>query len=224
MTDVKQQVTKVQATAVLEIVSDVVCPWCYVGKRRFSQALDQLGDFPLTIHWRPFELNPGMPREGMARREYCERKFGSLEQANQLYARVVAAAEADGLELKVERIARTPNTRAAHRLIEFAGEHACQDAVVDALFEAYFVTGEDIGSQAVLLAIAHAAGLERDAVTSMLTAPAGDAVIEAAQSRAHQLGVSGVPAFLYNGHLLFSGAQSPETIAVSLQRARARGL
>lgn len=219
MTDAKDQ-----TIPMLEIVSDVVCPWCYVGKQRLTQALHRLGDFPLHIRWQPFELNPGMPREGMARREYCERKFGSLEQAQQLYARVVAAAEADGLELKIERIARTPNTRAAHRLIEFAGEHACQDAVVDALFEAYFVNGEDIGSEAVLLAIAHAAGLARDAVANMLATPAGDAVIEAAESRAHELGVSGVPAFLYNGHLLFCGAQSPATIALSLQRARARGL
>ena len=167
-----------------------------------------------------------MQRQRDGRGALCaaEQQVAVIEQAQQLYARVVAAAEADGLELKIERIARTPNTRAAHRLIEFAGEHARQDAVVDALFEAYFVNGEDIGSEAVLLAIAPAAGLARDAVANMLATPAGDAVIEAAESRAHELGVSGVPAFLYNGHLLFSGAQSPATIALSLQRARARGL
>lgn len=211
-------------TPVLEIVSDVVCPWCYVGKRRLQQALAQLGDFPLRIQWRPFELNPTMPRQGMARREYCERKFGSLEQANQLYGRVVAAANGDGLALHVERIARTPNTRAAHRLIEFADAHGCQDAVVDGLFEAYFVNGEDVGDHAVLLELGARAGLARDAVSAMLAAPDGDAVIEAAEQHAHELGVSGVPSFVYNGHLLFSGAQSAETIALSLQRARARGL
>jgi predicted DsbA family dithiol-disulfide isomerase len=165
-----------------------------------------------------------MPTQGMARREYCERKFGSLEQANQLYGRVVAAANADGLELHVERIQRTPNTRAAHRLIEFADHHGCQDAVVDALFEAYFVNGQDVGSEAVLLDIAAAAGLPRDTVATMLSAADGDAGIEAADQQAHELGVSGVPSFLYNGHLLFSGAQSAETIALSLKRARARGL
>ena len=209
---------------VLEIVSDVVCPWCYVGKRRLTQALNQLGEFPLRIRWRPFELNPDMPRGGMARREYCERKWGSLEQANQLYGRVVAAANADGLALNVERIARTPNTRAAHRLIEFADSHGCQDAVVDALFEAYFVNGQDVGDVAVLLDIAASAGLARDATTAMLNAPEGDAEIAAAESEAHELGVSGVPSFVYNGHLLFSGAQSPETIALSLKRAYTRGL
>ncbi|MBK8957024.1 MAG: DsbA family oxidoreductase [Proteobacteria bacterium] len=212
------------ATPLLEIVSDVVCPWCYVGKRRLAQALAQLGDFPLRIRWRPYELNPGMPREGMARREYCERKFGSVEHANHLYARVAAAAQADGLALHVERIARTPNTRAAHRLIDWADRHGRQDAVVDALFEAYFVNGEDVGKHAVLEDIAARADLGREAAAKMLSAPDGDAVIEAAENDAHELGISGVPSFLYNGHLLFSGAQSAETIALSLQRARARGL
>ena len=218
------QATNDPASPVLEIVSDVICPWCYIGKRRLDVALTQLGDFPLTIHWRPYELNPGMPPQGMARREYCERKFGSLEYANQLYARVIAAAEADGLALNVAGMTRTPNTRAAHRLIEFAGEHRCQDAVVDALFEAYFVSGQDVGDPAVLLHIAVQAGLDRDAVATMLAAPAGDAVIETAERAMHELGVDGVPAFVYNGRLLFSGAQSPETIALTLQRARARGL
>jgi len=213
-----------QATPVLEIVSDVVCPWCYVGKRRLAEALDQLGEFPLSVQWRPYELNPTMPRAGMARREYCERKFGSLEQANQLYARVVDAAHAAGLELNVDRMTRTPNTRAAHRLIEFAAREGHQDAVVDGLFAAYFVNGQDVGDHTVLLDVAAAAGLARDAVSAMLAEPEGDAIIEAAERDARELGVSGVPAFVYNGHLLFAGAQSPETIALSLRRARERGL
>ena len=212
------------AMPVLEIVSDVICPWCYVGKRRLTQALAQIDDFELEIRWRPYELNPHMPREGMDRRSYCEVKFGSLEQANQLYGRVAAAAHADGLPLNFERIARTPNTRAAHRLIEFAGAHACQDAVVDALFAAYFVAGRDIGSPAVLIDVAVAVGLEHDAVAAMLEAPDGDAPIEAAESAAHELGIEGVPAFVYNGRMLFSGAQSPDTIALALKRAHARGL
>lgn len=212
------------ATPVLEIVSDVVCPWCYVGKRRLAQALAQLEDFPLTIRWRPFELNPGMPRNGMPRREYCERKFGSLENANRLYARVVAAAHEDGLTINVERMTRTPNTRAAHRLIEWADGEGRQDALVDALFEAYFVNGEDVGDDAVLLDVAVRAGLPRDAAGAVLASTDGDSHIEAAEHAAHELGVSGVPSFVYNGHLLFSGAQSAETIALTLKRARARGL
>ncbi len=213
-----------RATPVLEIVSDVICPWCYVGKRRLAQALERLTDFPLEIRWRPFELNPTMPAAGMDRGSYCIAKFGSVEYAKQMYGRVVAAAQADGLVLNIERIARTPNTRAAHRLIAFADDHSAQDAVVDALFAAYFVNGQDIGADEVLIDLAVAAGLDRAAVTAMLALADGEATIEAAERDAHELGVDGVPAFLYNGRLLFSGAQSPETIALALRRAHARGL
>ena len=212
------------AMPVLEIVSDVICPWCYVGKRRLALALEQLRDVPLAIRWRPFELNPTMPVAGMDRRSYCVAKFGSLDDANQMYGRVLAAAQADGLALNIERITRTPNTRAAHRLIEYAGLQGVQDAMVDSLFEAYFVDGQDVGSAPQLIKLAVALGLERTAVTAMLADSAGDATIEAAERDAHALGVEGVPAFFYNGRMLFSGAQSPQTIALALQRAHARGL
>ncbi len=209
----------------LDIVSDVVCPWCYIGKHRLGQALAMLDEaVDLEIRWRPFELNPGMPREGMDRRAYCEAKFGSVEYANQLYANVAANARADGLPMAVERIARTPNTRAAHRLIEAAGRAGCQDAVVDALFQAYFVDGRDIGSTATLVDIAAAAGLNADAIETLLRGAGGDEEIERQEREAHELGVNGVPAFLFNGRLLFSGAQTPQTIALSIQRAVAKGL
>ncbi len=213
-----------RATALLEIVSDLICPWCYVGKRRLAQALQQLTDLPLEIRWRPFELNPTMPGTGMDRRSYCVAKFGSLDYANQMYARVITAAKDDGLALNVERITRTPNTRAAHRLIEYAGQQGQQDAMVDALFEAYFVNGQDIGSLPQLTELAVTIGLARDAVAAMLARNDGDAAIVAAENDAHELGVEGVPAFVYNGRMLFSGAQSPQTIVLALQRAHARGL
>ncbi|MEQ8232017.1 MAG: DsbA family oxidoreductase [Gammaproteobacteria bacterium] len=213
------------ARARLDIVSDVVCPWCYIGKHRLAQALALLdGDIDLDIHWRPFELNPGMPREGMDRRAYCEAKFGSVEYANQLYANVAANAQADGLPMAVERIQRTPNTRAAHRLIELAGRSGCQDAVVDALFQAYFVDGRDVGDTATLVELGAAAGLNRDAVETALLAAAGDDEITRQEREAQTLGVSGVPAFLFNGRLLFSGAQTPQTIALAIRRAVAKGL
>ncbi|MEQ8659283.1 MAG: DsbA family oxidoreductase [Gammaproteobacteria bacterium] len=213
------------ARARLDIISDVVCPWCYIGKHRLEQALALLDDeVDLDIRWRPFELNPDMPREGMDRRAYCEAKFGSVEYANQLYANVAANARADGLPMAVERIARTPNTRAAHRLIELAGRSGCQDAVVDALFEAYFVAGRDVGDNATLVEIGAAAGLNRDAVETALLGASGDEAIARQEREAHALGVSGVPAFVFNGHLLFSGAQTPQTIALALRRAVTRGL
>ena len=130
----------------LEIVSDVVCPWCYIGKHRLERGLAMLkSGHKFDIRWRPYELNPTLPAEGMDRRDYCEAKFGSLEYADQLYANVAANAEADGLPMDVAAIKRTPNTRAAHRLIEAAGECGRQDALVDALFKAYFVDGKDVG-------------------------------------------------------------------------------
>ncbi|MEX2482160.1 MAG: DsbA family oxidoreductase [Gammaproteobacteria bacterium] len=214
-----------QPTARLDIVSDVVCPWCYIGKHRLTRALALLEDAPpLDIRWRPFELNPTLPAAGMDRRAYCVAKFGSVERANALYANVAANAHADGLPMAVERIARTPNTRRAHRLIELAQTHACQDAVVDALFEAYFVDGRDIGDLETLTALGSAVGIDGDSIAAALTDAAGGAAIERQEHAAHELGVSGVPSFLYNDRLLFSGAQSPETIARAIQRAAARGL
>ena len=209
----------------LDIVSDVVCPWCYIGKHRLARALERIGDrIALDIRWRPFELNPTLPAAGMDRREYCTIKFGSIERARQLYENVVATAHADGLPMRIERITRTPNTRLAHRLIEIAREHGCQDVVVDALFEAYFVDGRDIGDLATLIALGSAAGMAGAVVETALADAGGDAVIERQEHAAHELGVSGVPAFLYNDRLLFSGAQSAETIALAIQRAAARGL
>ena len=210
----------------IEIWSDVICPWCYIGKHRLARAfalangaLDQI-----AVRWRPYELNPTLPRAGMDRRAYCVAKFGSLEYANELYARVAANAHTDGLPFDHERIARTPNTRTAHRLIELAGAHGCQNAVVDALFAAYFVDGRDIGELQVLLAIGAGAGLDREPLETALLAAAGDLPIIAAEHAAHELGIDGVPAFVYHGRLLFSGAQSPQTIAAALTRALAKGL
>ena len=209
----------------LDIVSDVVCPWCYIGKHRLGQALEMLDEeIELDIRWRPYELNPGMPRAGMDRRAYCEAKFGSVEYANQLYANVAANAHADGLPMAVDRIARTPNTRAAHRLIEAAGRAGCQDAVVDGLFRAYFVDGRDIGNTVTLVEIGAAAGLNADALETLLSGATGDDEITRQEREAHELGVNGLPAFVFNGRLLFSGAQTPQTIALSIQRAIAKGL
>lgn len=211
----------------LDIVSDVVCPWCYIGKHRLARALDTLdGALELDIHWQPYELNPTLPATGMERRAYCEAKFGSLAYAEQIYARIAASAADDGLPIAVERIARTPNTRRAHRLIELAGEAgaACQDAVVDALFQAYFADGRDVGDVEVLLSIASDAGLDAGTVRDALDDGPALARIEREERSARAMGIDGVPAFLFNGRLLFTGAQSPETIARALERAAAKGL
>lgn len=209
----------------LDVVSDVVCPWCYIGKARLRRALEEIDrSIAVAVRWRPFELNPTLPPDGMDRREYCERKFGSVDRANQLYARVVDAARDDGLPMAIERIARTPNTRAAHGLIALAEDSGNQDAIVDALFKAYFVDGRDIGDTATLLAIGSSAGLDANSTAEALNSSERIAAIAALEREADERGVSGVPSFLINGRLLFSGAQDARTIARTLERAVAKGL
>ena len=209
----------------LDVVSDPICPWCYIGKHRLRQGLELLDpEIDIDVHWRPFELNPTMPREGMDRDAYCERKFGSIAYARQLYANVAANAKADGLPMEVDRIARTPNTRLAHRLIAYAEDHGRQNDLVDTLFAAYFVEGRDIGDAAVLGELAHDAGLDAAAVDALLADDGADAAIDAQEREAQGLGVQGVPAFLFNGKLLFSGAQDPRTIALAIERALTKGL
>lgn len=209
----------------IDVISDVICPWCYIGKHRLEQGLAMLDtDVDIDVRWRPFELNPTMPKEGMDREAYCERKFGSIERARQLYANVAANAEADGLPMAVDRIARMPNTRAAHRLIGYAEERGKQNAIVDALFAAYFIDGRDIGDDGELLDIATTSGLDGVEVGELLANAEADAVIEGQEREADAMGVHGVPAFLFNGRLLLTGAQDPKTVALSIERAIAKGL
>jgi len=151
------------ATALrIEVVSDVVCPWCYIGKRRLEKALALVGgNLAPQVTWLPFQLNPGMPAEGMPRAEYRRAKFGSVERGRQLDARVAAEGRSEGIAFALERIERTPNTFAAHQLIDLAQQAGVGGAVVDALFRAYFEEARDVGDRGVLLAIAESAGLAR---------------------------------------------------------------
>lgn len=211
--------------ATLDIVSDVICPWCYIGKQRLRQALDRLDDaIELQVRWQPYELNPSMPPGGLERDRYYTAKFGSEAGAANLIANVTANAHNDGLEMDYTRIARVPNTIAAHRLIWYAERTQNQDAVVDGLFRAYFVEGRNLEDNDVLAAIAVAAGIDADEVATLLAGDEGIDIVKAAAKRAHHSGIQGVPAFLFNDRFLFSGAQSPETIALSIERAVAKGL
>ncbi|MDA0822327.1 MAG: DsbA family oxidoreductase [Proteobacteria bacterium] len=212
-----------QPSNTLEIISDVVCPWCYIGKRRLSRALELLGaETPLTVRWRPYELNPTMPPEGRERRAHYARKFGSMEDAAHLIANITSNAHHEGLAMDYEKIERVPNTLTAHRLIWFAERCDSQNAIVDALFEAYFVEGRNIGDRAVLIDIAVNCGLERNDVTVFLDGNEAVDIVTTQMSAARDAGIHGVPAFVLNGQFLFSGAQSPETISLSIKRAIAR--
>ena len=206
----------------LEVVSDTICPWCYVGKRRLETALGAIGDdLCFDIRWRPYELNPDMPREGLDRKTYRSRKFGSWEKSLELDAQVKAAGAPDGLDFHHERIEKTPNTLASHVLVRLAGEAGVQSDIVEALFRAYFTEGKDVGDPAVLAAIWTSAGLDQATIEHALTDEDLRADLKAEARAFAQSGVNGVPTILLNRFSLFSGAQRPGLMERALRKAAA---
>ena len=201
----------------IDVYSDAVCPWCYVGKRRLERALTEFGG-DVRVTWRPFQLNPTMPKEGMDRTAYLEAKLGSLDAFRQLEEHVQAAGVSEQITFAFEKIARTPNTFAAHRLIWFAERERCQDAVVDALFRGYFEEGADIGSSAVLVQLAAQAGLPDESVERLLRSDEGTAEVKAEESAGHKLGIRGVPYFIVEGTYAISGAQPVDIFVSALKR------
>ncbi len=194
----------------LDILSDPICPWCYIGKTHLDRALEQHPDHPFEIEWHPFQLNPDMPAEGMDRRAYLEAKFGGPEGATEVYGRIEDTARAAGLDVAFDRIERTPNTLDAHRLIHWAGLEGRQTAIVTRLFKAYFENGEDIGDTAVLLDIAEGAGLDRAMIARLLDSDADREDIRARDAHARARGVTGVPTFVIANTHVVPGAQPPE--------------
>jgi predicted DsbA family dithiol-disulfide isomerase len=216
----------------IDIVSDAVCPWCFIGKRHLERALELLAGEGLafSIHWHPFQLNPDMPPDGTDRREYRTAKFGSWERSQELDARIVQAAAATGLDFHPERQTRTPNTVQAHRLIWLAGQleaqgheglgqAGLQDRAMEAVFTAYFVAARDIGRHDVLADCAAAVGIDRDAALAFLAGEDGREAVLRGDAMARNAGVNGVPSFFLDGQGLFSGAQPPEAMADALRRA-----
>lgn len=205
-------------TLAVDVISDVICPWCFIGKRRLENAIAAHGG-PVNVRWLPFQLNPTMPKEGISRRDYRTNKFGSWERSQELDAKVVAVGKEEGIDFAMDRIERTPNTLDAHRLIWVADEEGVQDAVVEALFRAYFTEGRDISNQQTLLDIVAEAGLDRDKAEVVLNREEGmEAIQEAGElSRRHR--VDGVPFFIVNGEITLSGAQQPETFMEAFRQA-----
>lgn len=197
----------------IEVVSDVVCPWCFIGKRRLEKALALLGRADVPVRWKAFQLNPGAPREGMERASYRARKFGSAEVARQLEDQVAEAARDESLDLRFDRIARVPNSFDAHRLIWLAGREGVQDRAVESLFRAYFMDGQNVGDPAVLLSIGAEVGLSAPDVVEMLAGDLGADTVRAEEAEARARGVSGVPAFFVNGEPVTSGAHPPPLLA-----------
>ncbi len=197
-------------TVKLDIMSDPICPWCYIGKTHLDKALTAIPDHPFVIEWHPFQLNPDMPDEGMDRREYLEGKFGGKDGAVRAYAPVVEHAEKAGLNIDFEGMKRTPNTLDAHRLIHWAGIEGKQNAVVDALFDAYFVQGRDIGDHEVLADIADSVGMDAAVVLKLLNSDADREDIRTRDTHSRQMGVNSVPTFIVANQHAVPGAQPPE--------------
>ena len=194
----------------LDIMSDPICPWCYIGKAHLDRALEAHPDHPFEIEWHPFQLNPDMPAKGMDRRAYLEGKFGGKEGAVRAYAPVVENAEKAGLKINFEGMERTPNTLNAHRLIHWAGIEGRQTAAVSALFKAYFVDTRDIGSLDVLADIADSIEMDASVVMRLLNTDADMQEIRDRDAHSREMGINSVPTFIVGGRHAVPGAQPPE--------------
>jgi predicted DsbA family dithiol-disulfide isomerase len=204
----------------LDVFSDTICPWCYIGKRRLDRALKARPQRDLRIRWRAFQLNPGMAADGMDRKAYIEAKFGGTERARAIYETVRAAGASEGIAFSFDRIKRTPNTLHSHRLIRFAAIHGRQNETLEALFSAYFVEGRNIGDRVVLSHIAVEAGLDRQQATDYLVADTDLETVLGEDTMARRAGINGVPCFIFNGRYALSGAQEPEAFFQLFDLAR----
>jgi predicted DsbA family dithiol-disulfide isomerase len=204
----------------VDVISDVICPWCFIGKRRLEKAITALaGKQEVRVRWHPFQLNPQMPKGGRDRKAYRTAKFGSWERSQALDAQVAAIGAAEGLVFAFDKIKRTPNTLDAHRLIRLAGQEDIQNAVVEALFQAYFTEGWDISDRQALLDVVAKAGLDWGRAEAELDSDDGLTAIQVEEAEAHRLGVQGVPFFIVNGELALSGAQEPKVFLEAFERA-----
>ena len=208
----------------IDVISDVVCPWCFIGKRNLERALEawraKHPDETPTVRWHPFQLNPQLPDSGVPRKQYLENKFGGPQRAKEIYARVSAAGKRAGIDFAFDDIQVQPNTIDAHRLMHYADEHGKQDAVAEGIFRRYFVEGADLSDKQTLADIAEQAGLNRKEAAAYLASDADRALIEDQDRRARAMGVEGVPYFIFNQRLALSGAQPPEVIVEAMEKAR----
>lgn len=206
----------------IEIFSDVVCPWCYIGKRRLDAVLDSDAGAGVQVTWRPYQLYPQIPEEGLERDEFVRARFGADADVKNLYQRVVEEAEGEGLSLDFQRIRRAPNTLRAHRLLSWAEFSGRQHELAEILFRYYFSDGRDVGDPGELVAAAREAGLDADGAAAML---AGDDEVDKVRSElslAQAAGVTGVPFFVLAGKFAIPGAQPRDTLRALIERARER--
>lgn len=207
----------------IEVVFDLVCPWCYLGTRRLRRALRARPDIVADILWRPFLLNPDIPAAGLPRQDFLTRKFGGEERARRLHATISELGRAEGVPFRFDRILRMPSSLDAHRLVRYAAREGHADQMVEALFHGYFAEGLDLGHIDSLVRIATRVGLEQGAVHRFLDSGAEADAVHAENLRAHRLGINGVPCFVVAGRHAIAGAQEPEVIERLIEVALVEG-
>ena len=206
----------------VDVVSDVVCPWCFIGKRRLENALTLVPDIPVDVHWRPYFLNPWIPREGIDRQTYLETKFGSAERYAVIAERVVAAAALEGLTYASDKISRQPNTLDCHRLILWSRSATDPANMKQRLMELYFTEGADLTDPKTLIQAATDCGMDGDLVRRLLASDADVDRVEGEANAAKETGIDGVPCFIFGGSTNVTGAQSPEYLASAIERTAGR--
>jgi len=205
----------------IDIVSDTVCPWCFIGKRRIARAMALRPDVKFNVFWRPYRLDPTVPREGVDRRAYLKAKFGDSPRSSAMGDAIRAEGAAERIAFAFDKIAKTPNTLDSHRLVHWAGGAGMQDAVVERLFQGYFVDGRDVGDPAVLVAIASEAGMDGALVERLLAGDADLEPVEREAGLANEMGISGVPTFIFDSKFMISGAREPELLVRVIDKALA---
>jgi len=202
----------------IDVVSDIFCPWCFIGKHRLEKAIALNPDIPVEVHWRPYFLNDWIPREGISREQYLTTKFGSPERYKGIAQRVSAAAAAEGLTYAMDKISRQPNTLDAHRMIRWADEIGKAAEMKQRLMDLYFTAGADLTNHAVLAQAAADIGLDAEATRKALASDKDVAEIEREALSAKEAGIDGVPCFIFGGKFAISGAQAPEYLAEAIER------
>ena len=212
-----------RARVAIEVVFDLVCPWCFLGSRRLRRMLRGRPDLSVDILWRPFLLHPDLAPQGVPRQDYLARKFGGEERARRVHGTMAELGRPEGIEFRFDRIRRVPHSLDAHRLVRWAGRFGAADQVVDALFEAYFSYGADLGAPSVLAAVAAGQELDPTAARRFLSSGSEVEAVHADNLRAHRLGINGVPCFVVAGRHAIAGAQDPEVLERLLDVALVEG-
>ena len=206
----------------IDIVFDTICPWCYVGKRRFDRALSMRPNLGPEIRYRSFLLNPDLPPQGVNRQEYLKHKFGGVNQYDKIAETLIVTGHSEGIDFKLKNIKRTPNSANSHRLVRMAHRHGCSGAAVDLLFKSYFEQGLDIGEMNVLLHLAKILGLEHSDVRNHLSSDDDMNAVYTENARMHRLGITGVPCYIFNDNRAIAGAQETEILTRMLDMASAQ--